>query len=149
MYKFNQVLRLLMWVPVVLGLFGFSSALARKSGCWVKIYPDEHYQGRAYLVHGPRQLRNLVNLGGKNWDKKIESIIVGPKAVATLFENKNFELTLKEMANYPVLMKSMGVTRQDVLEDSELIFQPDVKVHNFSEFQFYHKIRSMKVECVS
>ncbi len=52
------------------------------------------------------------------------------------------------MANHPVLMKSLGITRQDILEESELIFHSDSKVHGFGEFDFYHKIRSLKLECI-
>ncbi len=129
---------------------GFSapSQAQKKAGCWVDIFRDDHYTGQKHRIKGPKQLKNLISLNGSNWDKQIESIIVGPNAVVTLFENKNFKLTLKEMANHPVLMKSLGITKQDILEDSELIFQPNVKVHNFGEFSFYHKIRSIKVECV-
>ncbi len=132
----------------LLTVFASPTVHAKKSGCWVDIFDDVHYRGNKHRISGPKKLPNLVNIKGKNWDKKIESIIVGPNAVTFLFENKNFKFTLAEMSKHPVLMKSLGITEQDVLDDSELIFQPGVKVHNFGEFHFNHKIRSMKVNCV-
>ncbi|MEO1880321.1 MAG: hypothetical protein ABGX37_01285, partial [Methylococcales bacterium] len=70
-------------------------------------------------------------------------------AILTVFENKNFKLTLTEMVNHPVLMKSLGITRQDIMEDSEIIFHANAKVFSFGDYHFYHKIRSLKVECVN
>ncbi|HIG64931.1 MAG TPA: hypothetical protein EYQ43_05100 [Methyloprofundus sp.] len=121
---------------------------ARNDGCWAEIYDDTQFRGKSVRLKGPIQLTNLLHVQGSNWDKKIESLVVGPKATLIVFENKNFKLTLSEMANHPVLMKSMGITKQDILEDSELIFHPDSKIHGFGEFEFYHKIRSLKLSCV-
>lgn len=129
-------------------LFGLSTGVyAKNDDCWVDIFDDTQYQGKQFRVKGPAQLKTLFKVNGKNWDKKIESAIVGPKATLTVFENKHFKLTLAEMANHPVLMKSLGITKQDILEESELIFGPNKKVHGFGEFHFYHKIRSLKVQC--
>jgi hypothetical protein len=124
-----------------------TNVLAKNKNCWVDIFDDTQYQGSQTRIPGPEKLKNLKDVNGENWDKRIESAIVGPKAVLTVFENKRFKLTLAEMANHPVLMKSLGITKQDILEESELIFRPNSKVHGFGEFHFYHKIRSLKVEC--
>lgn len=134
---------------VVLVLFGLSTSVyARNNDCWVDLYDDTQFKGEKIRLKGPVQLPSLTKVQWKNWDKKIESIVVGPKATLTVFENMNYKLTLAEIANHPVLMKSMGITMQDVLEDSELIFHANSKVHGFGEFDFYHKIRSLKIECV-
>jgi len=125
-----------------------STIFAKNVNCWVDFYEDAMNKGKTVRVIGPARLKNLLNIKGNNWDKRIESIKIGPKATLTVFENKNFKLTLKEMANYPVLMKSLGVTKQDILEDSEIIFHPNTKVHSFGDYHFYHKIRSLKVDCV-
>ncbi len=146
MNNVNNIFRSFVSVLCLTGLM-ISPAYAKKSDCWVDIFDDAHYRGTKHRINGPKKLPNLHNVKGKNWDKKIESIVVGPSAIAILFENKNFKLTLAEMANHPVLMKSLGITKQDVLDDSELIFQPGIKVHNFGEFHFNHKIRSIKVNC--
>lgn len=123
------------------------NVLAKNKDCWVDIYDDTQYQGKKIHIEGPAKLKNLLKVSEGNWDKRIESVIVGPSATLTVFENKNFKLTMAEMANHPVLMKSLGITKQDILEESELIFGPNSKVHGFGEFHFYHKIRSLKVDC--
>jgi len=136
-------------IIVIVVLLGLSTSVyARNDDCWVDLYDDTQFQGKHVRLKGPIKLTNLIKVKGANWDKKIESIVVGPKATLTVFENKNFKLTLSEMANHPVLMKSLGITTQDILEDSELIFHANSKVHGFGEFDFYHKIRSLKLICV-
>ncbi|WP_428354187.1 beta/gamma crystallin domain-containing protein [Methyloprofundus sp.] len=138
--------KVLMLLIVIFSLS--TNVYAKKNDCWVDIYDDTQYKGKSIRLKGPIQLVNLFDVQGTNWDKKIESIVVSPKATLTVFENQNFKLTLAEMANHPVLMKSLGITRQDILEDSELIFHPDSKIHGFGEFDFYHKVRSLKITCV-
>ncbi len=134
---------------VILVILGQSTnAYAKNDHCWVDLYDDTQFEGNHIRLKGPVQLANLHKVQGKDWDKKVESIVVGPKATLTVFENKNYKLTLSEMANHPVLMKSLGITTQDILEDSELIFHANSKVHGFGEFDFYHKIRSLMLSCV-
>ena len=140
--------RYLKWLLGLLILFCISTAVSAKSNeCWADFFSAPHYNGDKFRLSGTTKLKNLEDINGKNWDKKIESIIVGPNTKLTLFENKNFKLTLKEMSNHPVLMKSLGITKQDILEDSELIFNSNTKIHSFGEFNFYHKIRSLKIDC--
>lgn len=126
-----------------------SKITIKNNGCWADFYTDTSYKGKHFRAMGPSQLKTLVYIKGDNWDKQIESIVVGPKAILTVFENKNFKLTLTEMVNHPVLMKSLGITRQDIMEDSEIIFHANTKVFSFGDYHFYHKIRSLKVECVN
>ncbi len=126
-----------------------STAYAKNIGCWADFFENAQYKGQHFRVKGPKKLKNLLNVNGENWDKRIESLIVGPKANLIVFEHKNLKLTLTEMANHPVLMKSLGITKQDILNDSELIFRANSKIHSFGAFHFYHKIRSLKVECVN
>jgi len=133
------------FIMILLG-FG-ANVYAEKSGCWAKFYENAQFKGNNFRLQGPSYKRNLVKIQGENWDKRIESILIGPKATVTVYENKNMKLTLKEMANHPVLMKSLGITQQDILEDSEIILHPSSKIHSFGEYNFYHKIRSLKIEC--
>ncbi len=129
-------------------LFGYSTAVSAKSNdCWADFFENAQFKGEHFRLKGPAQKKSLSKVNNENWDKKIESILIGPKATVTVYENKNFKLTLKEMVNYPVLMKSLGISKQDILEDSEIILHPNSKVHSFGEYNFYHKIRSLKVEC--
>ena len=133
---------------ILILLFSYGSSVHAKSdGCWADFYEKPQFKGKHFKLKGPAQKKNLVKVEGENWDKRIESVLIGPKATVTVFENKNFKLTLTEMANYPVLMKSLGITKQDILEESEIILHPNSRVHSFGEYNFYHKIRSLKVEC--
>ncbi len=133
----------------LMSLIGFGpSAYAVDEGCWVDLYQQAPYKGKHIRLKGPVKLKNLLKVKGENWDKKIESIVVGPTATLTVFENKNFKLTYSEMINHPVLMKSLGITKQDVLEDSEMIFRANSDISSFGEYHFYHKIRSLKIDCV-
>ena len=141
----NHSIKLL--VVILLVFAQSTNVLAKNKDCWVDLYDDTQYQGNHTRVKGPAQLKVLNKVNGENWDKRIESTVVGPKATLIVFENKRFKLTLTEMADHPVLMKSLGITKQDILEESELIFGPNSKIHGFGEFHFYHKIRSLKVEC--
>ena len=52
------------------------------------------------------------------------------------------------MAKYPDLMRALGYTEQDVKEDSELIFGANANIHDLSDFNFHHKIRSLKIDCI-
>lgn len=129
-------------------VFSYTSTVyAEKSACWAEFYEDAQFKGKSFRLQGPAYKRSLDKIQGENWDKRIESILIGPKATLTVYENKNMKLTLKEMAKHPVLMKSLGITEQDILEDSEIILHPNSKIHSFGEYNFYHKIRSLKLEC--
>jgi len=60
----------------------------------------------------------------RNWASRIDSLKVGPKATLVVFENINFKLTLKEIEKYPDLMRSLGVTEQDVKKTQNLFLEP-------------------------
>jgi hypothetical protein len=136
------------FVVMVLLLAQGSNVYAKDKGCWADFFEGIQYSGKHFLVEGPAQLENLNNVNGENWDLRIDSLKTGPKAKVTVFENPNFKMTLKEMAKYPELMRSLGVTEKDIREDSELIFHPNSMIHDFSDFNFHKKIRSLKVECI-
>ena len=125
-----------------------TTSYAKTKGCWADFFEGAQYKGEHFRLEGPAKRKQLVDINGENWDLRIESIIVGPKANVAVFENKNFKLTLTEMEDYPVLMKSLGITKQDILEDSELIFDARSKIHSLGDYNFYHKIRSLKVDCI-
>lgn len=134
----------------ILLLFGQNSiAYAKDNGCWAEFFEYAQYIGDNFRLDGPVQLANLRNVNGENWDLRIDSLVVGPNAKVTVFENVSYKLTLTEMANYPVLMRSLGITEQDIKEDSELIFNPKAMVHHLGEYNFHKKIRSLKIDCVN
>jgi hypothetical protein len=130
-------------------LFGMVfNAYAVDKDCWVDFFDEADYAGKHLLIEGATQLANLNNVNGENWDKRIHSIKVGPKAKLTVYQNPRFELSLTEMAKRPDLMRSLGLTVEDIKEDSELIFIANSKVHDLGDFNFHKKIRSLKLECI-
>lgn len=122
-------------------------AEAKNKDCWGEFFDGSSYKGQSMRLEGPVKKKDLLDIDGENWDMRIHSLKVGPKAKVTVYENKNFKMTMTEMAKHPVLMKSLGITKQDILEESELIFTGDSKVHDLGDFNFHHKIRSLKIEC--
>jgi hypothetical protein len=125
-----------------------STAYAGDENCWAEFFLHSNYAGPHFRLAGPIQLENLLNINGENWASRIDSLKVGPKATLVVFENINFKLTLKEIEKYPDLMRSLGVTEQDVKEDAELIFGANATIHDLSDFNFHHKIRSLKIDCL-
>lgn len=125
-----------------------SNAYAEEKECWVNFFEHAQYEGKRLYIEGPSQLENLNKVNGEDWNQRIHSIKVGPKAKVTVYQNPRFELTLTEMAKKPDLMRAWGITEQDIKEDSELIFNANDMIHDLGDFSFHKKIRSLKVECI-
>lgn len=138
--------RLLLITPMLLAL-PFESAMAFTRGCWVDLYEYSNYVGKVARIEGPASLASMKKIDGKNWDSRVDSLVVGPNAKVMLYEHPGFKMTLGEMANYPELMKSLGISEDDVRGESELVFGANEKVHHLGEFNFHKKARSIKVEC--
>jgi len=123
------------------------AAYTKDIECWAEFFHDSQYAGKQFRLDGPIQLENLRNVQGENWESRIESLKVGPKARVTVFENPNFKLTLKETEKNPDLLRSLGLSEKDALEDKELVFIANARIHDLSDFNFRNKIRSLKIEC--
>lgn len=95
-------------------------------GCWVRLYSDENLKGNDELtVVGPMQLKSLKLPGDINWKRKAESLVVGPKARVTIYENELFK-------------------------KKEAVFQPGQQVPNLKKgFGFLNSMESIKVDCNS
>lgn len=135
-------------VTAVVLLGTVSAAYADDENCWADFFQESQYAGDHFRLDGPVQLENMRDVQGQNWESRIDSLKVGPKAKVTVFENPNFKLTLKEMAKYPDLLRSLGLTEKDALEDSELIFGANSNIHDLSDFNFHNKIKSLKIDCL-
>ncbi len=61
-----------------------------KSGCWAKIYDGENYMGDTLTLTGPISLADMSGPFGLNWDDRVNSIELGPKASMTVFDNEGF-----------------------------------------------------------
>ncbi|AEG00594.1 beta/gamma crystallin domain-containing protein [Methylomonas methanica] len=148
MNKIYTVFRVIETILLATILWSFTSVVyAKDKDCWVEFFQGSQYSGDHFRLDGPVQLANLRNVQGKNWELNIDSLKVGPSARVTVFENTNFKLTLKEMEKYPELLHSLGLTEKDAMEDKELIFGADSKIHDLSDFNFRKKIRSLKIDC--
>ncbi len=129
-------------------LLSGGSAAAAESGCWVDLYEKPDFSGAHVRLKGPLKLRNMRSVEGANWQSRIDSLKAGPKAKVVIYENTDFKLTLTEMSKYPDLMKSLGVTKDEVKEESELIFSPGETSHHLGELNFHKRTKSIKIECV-
>lgn len=134
-------------ITVVMLFAQSPAAFAKDSGCWAEFYEFAQMIGDKFRVEGPAKLSNLKNVENENWESRIDSIVVGPKAEVTVYENINFKLTLTEMAKYPVLMRSLGISEQDIKQDSELIFTSGEMVRHLGQYNFHKKTKSLKVDC--
>lgn len=149
MNQIQLVFRLFKTVFVVMLLsLTASTAYAEEKECWVNFFEHAQYAGKRLYIEDPAQLENLNKVNGEDWNLRIHSIKVGPKAKVTVFQNPRFELTLTEMAKKPDFMRAWGITEQDIKEDSELIFNANDMIHDLGDFSFHKKIRSLKVECL-
>ena len=133
---------------VIFSVIGATNSYAENKDCWADFFEESQYSGKHLRLNGPAQLETLSKVNGENWEKRIHSIKVGPKAKVTVFQNPRFELTLTEMAKKPDFLSAWGITEQDIKEDSELIFPPNENIHDLGDFNFHKKVRSLKVDCV-
>lgn len=134
-------------VATLVLLTSASVAYAKNNDCWGEFFQESQYKGKSFRLQGPVKLDNLRSVAGENWESRIDSLVVGPKARVTVFEHKNFKMTLKEMEKYPELLQSLGLTEKDAMEDKELIFIAGSKIHDLSDFNYRNKIRSLKIDC--
>jgi Beta/Gamma crystallin len=125
-----------------------ANAYAEDKDCWADFFEHSQYAGKHLLLVGPAKLENLNKVNGEDWNLRIHSIKVGPKAKVTVYQNPRFELPIPKMLEKPDLMKAWGITEQDIKEDSELIFNENATIHDLGDFGFHKKIRSLKVECL-
>jgi Beta/Gamma crystallin len=121
---------------------------AAENDCWVDFFEESQYAGERLHLDGPAKLESLTKVNGENWEKRIHSLKVGPKAKVTVYQNPRFELTVTEMAKKPDFLRAWGITAQDVKEDSELIFNENAKIHDLGDFNFHKKVRSLKIDCL-
>jgi hypothetical protein len=125
------------------------AAYAVDKDCWADFFEHAEYEGKHFLIAGPASLENLNKVNGEDWNLRIHSFKVGPKAKVTVYQNPKFQLNLPQLVvKDPDLMRAWGITEQDIKEDAELIFNENATVHDLGDFNFHKKVRSLKVECI-
>lgn len=84
-------------------------------GCWVRLFPEPDFKGIDDLtIAGPIALPSLHTPAGLDWKHKTESVLVGPKATATVYESKSYKdkaATLRPDTQEPQLRKGLKFTQ--------------------------------------
>lgn len=100
--------------PVVLMLVPVDVAAkdsTTKSGCWVRIYDGENYMGDSLTLAGPVSLADMSGPFGLNWDDRVNSVQVGPKASMTVYDNEGYRdqvAWFKSGQNVPDISRKLG-----------------------------------------
>ena len=95
----------LMFVPVQV-----STELENK-GCWVKFFDKKNFEGDSLFLSGPINLPRLIGPFGYDWENKVRSVKVGPKANLTIYDNREYRDQNKFLdagENVAKLSKEMG-----------------------------------------
>ena len=92
--------------------------------CWVEIFDDSKYDvdDPHVKLQGPKEYASLKNLGGKDWNNDIQSIIVGSSASVMAYKDKDFK-------------------------GPEIAFAPGQRVPDLSKLDMSNEIESMKITC--
>lgn len=100
--------------PVVLMLVPVDVAAkdsTTKSGCWVKIYDGENYMGDTLTLAGPVSLADMSGPFGLNWDDRVNSVQIGPKASMAVYDNEGYRdqvAMFKSGQNVPDISRKLG-----------------------------------------
>jgi hypothetical protein len=94
--------------------------------CYIEVFDDDDFDMKDdhYKIQGPKEFASLSDLGGKDWNNDIESVIVGSNARVKAYSKKDFKGT-------------------------ELAFAPGQRVPNLGKLDMKDDIESMKVACGS
>ena len=108
---------------------GFAADLETQvvdKNCWIEVFDDDDFDMKDdhYKIQGPKEFASLTDVGGKNWNNDIESVIVGSNARVKTYSEKDFKGT-------------------------ELALAPGQRVPNLGKLNMKDDIESMKIACGS
>jgi len=94
--------------------------------CYIEVFDDDDFDMKDdhYKIQGPKEFASLKDVGGKNWNNDIESVIVGSNATVKAYSEKDFKGT-------------------------ELAFAPGQRVPNLGKLDMKDDIESLKIACGS
>ena len=94
--------------------------------CYIEVFDGDDFvmDDAHYKIQGPKEFASLKDLGGKNWNNDIESVIVGSNAKVKAYSDKDFKGT-------------------------EPAFAPGQRVPNLGKMNMKDDIESMKIACGS
>ena len=84
---------------------------AMRRGCWARIHSGTNYSGDTLVLSGPLSIADMSGPFGLNWDDKVDSIELGPKANLTVFDNEQFQDPVgqfKPGQKVPNISKALG-----------------------------------------
>ena len=121
-------------LPLIAAI-GFSAAPALAAdleaqvidkNCYIEVFDDDDFDMKDAHVklQGPKEFASLSDVGGKNWNNDIESVIVGSNAKVKAYSDKDFKGT-------------------------ELAFAAGQRVPNLGKLDMKDDIESMKIACGS
>jgi Beta/Gamma crystallin len=120
--------RLMMAAAIALfAMPGFAADLETQvvdKNCWIEVFDDDDFDMKDdhYKIQGPKEFASLKDVGGKNWNNDIESVIVGSNARVKAYSEKDFKGT-------------------------ELALAPGQRVPNLGKLNMKDDIESMKIAC--
>jgi hypothetical protein len=103
----NKPAPVVMLVPVEI------SDPALKAGCWAQLYDERNFQGDMLTLVGPLEIETTDKAGGKQFRRKLDSIVTGPKAMVNVYQEKWFKnksVTFGPNTKEPGLIKKLGFT---------------------------------------
>jgi hypothetical protein len=71
--------------------------VAEKEGCWARIHSDENFRGDTLTLVDGQSLPDLQLGFLGDWEGKVDSVEVGPKAKLTLYKDENFSSQKREL----------------------------------------------------
>ena len=80
------------------------------NGCWARLYDGGNFTGSQYVLVGPVDVAAMRDGIGLN--EKYDSVVVGPKATLTVYDNVNYRdksATLKPASRTADLDEKMGL----------------------------------------
>jgi hypothetical protein len=104
-------------------------------GCWVSIFDGKNFRGESARIAGPDYIERFVtkpgtvepdlrNVGGQDFFRRIDSLIVGPHARLIAYAGQWFS-------------------------GAEITFLPNARVPDLDVLNFSNRIESVKVRCAA
>lgn len=81
----EQPLTVLLLVPVEI------SNQTMNNGCWAQLYDKRNFKGDAFTMVGPMELDSADKAAGRQFRRKLDSLVTGPKATLTFYEHRMFK----------------------------------------------------------
>lgn len=100
-------------VPVIMLVppaFALNDSVA--DGCWARLYDDANFRGQMLTLSGPIAVPSARVGPAFLWGLKYDSLIVGPKATLTVYDNEYFKEqtgSFKSGQRVPDLDRKLGL----------------------------------------